>query len=317
MAGRVDLALLAARRIPAPLRMQSLSGIGAPQRVHARIGAPLGRRSFAGGSGGIPTPVDAVEAFIRAGHEVVGLPWWLAIAGSALAVRLAFLPLVLYSRRVSARYSSLKPHRQLAFALATSSAKEKREQYLDYVRAVWIQCSLFDSNPLKALVAPLAMIPVFISFAWAMRRMAIPGSGMELGGILWFEDLTLPDVHFPGIMSLAIINCAIVLANLVVSFRTTDRSLLYVKDICMVLVVAMTCFTAQLPQGFFMYWIPSSLFALVTTLLTRHPLMQERLLRTNRTCCKGFGRRWSPYTLGATKTEGTRAVRGAPLKGGS
>ena len=39
--------------------------------------------------------------------------------------------------------------------------------------------------------------PVFLSFYWGLREMVrVPVDSMKEGGMLWFEDLTIPDPYY-------------------------------------------------------------------------------------------------------------------------
>ena len=49
----------------------------------------------------------------------------------------------------------------------------------------------------QSIIGPLVQLPLFVSFFFAIRRMAfLPVESFKTGGYLWFQDLTLYDPFF-------------------------------------------------------------------------------------------------------------------------
>ncbi|XP_078741257.1 mitochondrial inner membrane protein OXA1L-like [Lampetra fluviatilis] len=52
-------------------------------------------------------------------------------------------------------------------------------------------------NPLKCFLVPMVQMPIFLSFFMALRKMAeLPVPSMEVGGALWFNNLTAADPFY-------------------------------------------------------------------------------------------------------------------------
>ena len=78
----------------------------------APTGIPtFGRRRSLGTLGFLPSadPFALVQQGITTMHVHTGLPWWLAVAGSAVALRVALLPAAWYQLRELRRFIALRP----------------------------------------------------------------------------------------------------------------------------------------------------------------------------------------------------------------
>ena len=74
-------------------------------------------------------------------------------------------------------------------------------------------CAFF----LQSILGPLAQLPLFISFFFAIRGMSyLPVESFKTGGYLWFQDLTLYDPYFvlPFICSFSMLASIEVIMNL-------------------------------------------------------------------------------------------------------
>ena len=94
-------------------------------------------------------------------------------------------------------------------------------------------------------------------------------------GVLWFHDLTQKDPTFIlPLTAIAISYLGIDVALL----GSTGRLAIALKDVFQTLLLISVPFVAVLPCGVFCYWIPSSAFGILQSLVLRSTYFQ-RLLR--------------------------------------
>lgn len=132
-------------------------------------------------------------------HVVVHLetPWWASLAITTLAIRLFLFGLHIGASDNAARLEAVKPH--LAdIRKRLDEAKETRNmrdmlQYNAEMRQVYAVAGIkMWKNFLPFLQFPLAfgMFRLTRNMAW------LPVPGLNVGGVLWFQDLTISDPYF-------------------------------------------------------------------------------------------------------------------------
>ncbi|KAI9791637.1 MAG: Mitochondrial inner membrane protein oxa1 [Peltula sp. TS41687] len=142
-------------------------------------------------------PTAMMQWLLEHIHIWMGTPWWLSIALSALALRLAFFKLYVDAADTSGRMAAMKPLTQGLLNKMKQAQVErdtptvlriKSEMNSVYARAgikVW-----------KAFI-PAIQIPFgYGSFRLLRNMSALPVPGLETGGLLWLRDLTIPDPWF-------------------------------------------------------------------------------------------------------------------------
>ena len=155
------------------------------------------------------SPVSVVQYFLEVMHVGTGLPWWATIAATTVAVRLALTPVVVRLQANAVKINNLRPEIDPLLkrvqearatgntALATTIAARMMAIYKKH-----------DCHPVKMMFLPFIQIPIFITFFITLRRMTeLPVVGMSTGGILWFQNLTIPDPYYalPILASLSFI----------------------------------------------------------------------------------------------------------------
>lgn len=132
-------------------------------------------------------------------HVVVHLetPWWASLAITTLAIRLFLFGLHIGASDNAARLEAVKPH-LTDIRKRLDEAKETRNmrdmlQYNAEMRQVYAVAGIkMWKNFLPFLQFPLAfgMFRLTRNMAW------LPVPGLNVGGVLWFQDLTISDPYF-------------------------------------------------------------------------------------------------------------------------
>ncbi|CAM9488599.1 unnamed protein product [Sphacelaria rigidula] len=204
------------------------------------------------------------QAGLEGVHAITGLPWWVTIALTTVAIKAALFPFTVvqakHAERLGEAWPELPPH-------AVNETSRKVWSFVKGTRGI---VGLHGAHPLGLLAAPLTNIPVFVSFIWATRRMLLSGTVDDLtsGGLLWFQDLSYHDTS--GVLPLTAVMCTYVSTEIALANSPTPF-MQKVKDFLQSLIILSFPFVVTLPQGVFMYWIPSSLFTGAQLLTMRHP----------------------------------------------
>ena len=163
------------------------------------------------------SPVGLLQTALEFSHTSLHMPWWIAIASATVLIRLVIFPLAVNMQVNAAKIANINPqaqelHTQLTHAKTAGDKKTEAELGMKILTLYQDN----DCHPIKMFMMPLAQLPVFISFLMALRGMAqLPVESMKAGGILWFQDLTVPDPTF----ALPLIACATFLCNIEVNIQ--------------------------------------------------------------------------------------------------
>lgn len=243
----------------------------------------------------IETSVATAHTLLETLHSSTGLPWVYTIPLASLAIRASIiLPLSIYARRVTQKQASLAPliqswqqvlHHETMKEAAHMGPQIVQRKMLWRIRQKRSELYKRWGCPVWKTMLPLVQLPVWLTAIEAVRAMCGAQSGL-LGmvlrsdndadaisagivkeasfateGALWFPDLLVPDPQLilPFMLSGA------VLLNLS-SVKSGPNQALWqkrVKRSMKVVALALGPLTLQLPSAMLIYWISSSLLALI------------------------------------------------------
>ncbi|KAJ7547976.1 hypothetical protein O6H91_08G112000 [Diphasiastrum complanatum] len=228
----------------------------------------------------VHSPVDAVIAMLDAVHTTTGVPWWLTIAGSTMALRASLFPLTIIQLKKVSKFSNLWPKLPPPISKYGSG-----KTYLEQWNVFRQRCQEVEApNPLWLIVVPLVHIPIFISWILAVRQMAIVHyPGFDMGGAFWFVDLTVPAQGTVGAI-FPLLVAITYFTNIQISFTSSALKsghmvalIKWYKWWLQFLTIPALYVGFSLPQGIFMYWLPNNLCSLAQTLVLQNPAVRKRL----------------------------------------
>ncbi|KAL9233490.1 hypothetical protein vseg_008481 [Gypsophila vaccaria] len=232
-------------------------------------------------------PIRAVVSLLDGYHELSGLPWWLVIASSTVALRMTLLPVVILQlqklKQIGEAFPKLPPPLPPPF-----SGKSYVKQY-----------SLFRSER-KALGCPTFLwflashtvqIPCFILWMLSIRRMSLAEfPGFDTGGALWFQDLTVSSNGVLGSV-LPFLVAGLHFCNVQVAFRgsSIDKQTgvlqmlaKWYRKYLEILTIPLLFAGFHVPQGSLIYWVTNSSLTLVQQVWLQHPATRKRLGLVNK-----------------------------------
>ncbi|CAE5962906.1 unnamed protein product [Arabidopsis arenosa] len=227
-------------------------------------------------------PVLFVVDFLDGFHEFTGLPWWMIIASSTVAVRLALLPLLILQLKKLKTISELLP--QLPMPIPeTPTLKGSIDQFSHFLkesRAIGCPSFLWFFPYLSV------QLPCFFLLMASIRKMSLDGHpGFDSGGALWFQNLSdLPVGSFGPVFPILI--AAFHYINIQISFDTstirqttglTGLLMRYYKLYLEILSVPLFFVGYAIPQGSLVYWVTNSSVNIFQQLSLKHPTVGAKL----------------------------------------
>uniref|UniRef100_A0A7S2RLY3 Membrane insertase YidC/Oxa/ALB C-terminal domain-containing protein n=1 Tax=Mucochytrium quahogii TaxID=96639 RepID=A0A7S2RLY3_9STRA len=235
------------------------------------------------------SPMALIQSGILGVHSILGGPWWSTFALCTVAFRTCLIPVTImqmktmsaifggpvgyHMHNLNALYSkevkSCKPHEN-------SKKVKLTKLYFSGIRKIFKK---YKVNPLKIMAVPILQSIVLITYVFSTRGL-IENGLLDLSneGMLWFTNLSTRD----STLILPLIAVATTYTSLEFSLTQPTRkdldgniipnepsSLETLRNVLQYLMVFGLPFISQLPSGVFMYWIPSSLFALGQTIVFR------------------------------------------------
>jgi len=152
------------------------------------------------------SPVGLVQYMLEMVHVTTGLPWWATIAATTVAVRLSLTPIVVRLQANAVKMNNLRPEIEPLMKKLQEYRQSGNTAMASYCSSKMMHIYQKNGcNPMKTIFMPFLQMPIFITFFITLRKMTgLPVEGMATQGMLWFQDLTVPDPYY----ALAIIGCA-------------------------------------------------------------------------------------------------------------
>ncbi|KAJ0243027.1 ALBINO3-like protein 2 [Hirschfeldia incana] len=227
-------------------------------------------------------PVLAVVDFLDGFHQFTGLPWWMIIASSTVAVRLALLPLLVLQLKKLKRISELLPQLPMPIPEKPTlrGSIDQFSLFLKESRAIGCPSFLWFFPYLSV------QLPCFFLLMASIRKMSLDGHpGFDSGGALWFQNLSdLPAGSFGPVFPVLIavfhyINIQISFDSPTVRQTTGLTGLLmrYYKLYLEILSVPLFFVGYAIPQGSVVYWVTNSSLSIVQQLSLKHPSVLAKL----------------------------------------
>ncbi|XP_044483698.1 ALBINO3-like protein 2, chloroplastic isoform X2 [Mangifera indica] len=235
-----------------------------------------------GGGEELILPVRTLISVLDAYHNLSGFPWWVIIATSTLAFRLATIPVLVLQLKKMQKVGELFPKLPPPFPPSWSGRNFINQISIFRRKRKEIGCPSF----LWFLATFSVQVPCFILGVTTIRRMSLDGHpGFDSGGTLWFQNLT----EFPhGLLGsiFPILIAGLHYTNVQLSFRKSslrkETGLLgllskYYKMYLDVLTVPLVFIGYCIPQGSLVYWVTNGTFSVIQQLSLKHPAVLAKL----------------------------------------
>ncbi|ETO30053.1 hypothetical protein RFI_07066 [Reticulomyxa filosa] len=241
----------------------------------------------------LESPVSYVSDALEVIHLGLGLPWYATIGLTAAAVRLFIAPTLLWNIKQISTMMDTTPivkliHSEWKRKKMNSEFANAQEERA-FVRKMYREVTDISGFRIwKILGYPICLVGCLMPFIFASRQiLRRPNHDLDQGGLLWFLDLSQPDMHtvLPFV--------AVSLSIMVVQYRGGRR--LYIDEAVKQQLPFPTLYQwlfrfyyllqcyyvlnlplmADMPAGIFCYWIPFSLIGLLSKGLLFNPKFRK------------------------------------------
>ncbi|KFZ13286.1 hypothetical protein V502_06702 [Pseudogymnoascus sp. VKM F-4520 (FW-2644)] len=142
-------------------------------------------------------PTSVVEWLLEHTHVYCGTPWWASIALTAVIIRVVFMKLYIAAADNGARMARVAPKTKPLHAKMMELQRNNDQAGMMSVRRE-LQI-IHERAGVKMWKSLLPMVQVFTGYGTfvllrAMGKLPVPG--LETGGVLWFQNLTIADPYF-------------------------------------------------------------------------------------------------------------------------
>ncbi|PIA41486.1 hypothetical protein AQUCO_02200124v1 [Aquilegia coerulea] len=226
--------------------------------------------------------VQTVISVLDGYHSITGLPWWIIIASSTLALRLALLPLLVFQLQKLKKFAELMPKLPPPFP-PPLSGKSYIKQYLLFRKE---KQAIGCPSALWGLASISVQVPCFLLWMTSIRKMSMDHyPGFDCGGMLWFQNLT-ETPHGAWAPIFPILIAGLHFTNVQISFRMASNGKVtgvlgmlakYYKHYLDILTVPICLIGFCVPQGSLVYWLTNSSLTVVQQLSLNHPTIREKL----------------------------------------
>ncbi|KAN0047879.1 hypothetical protein ACTA71_002267 [Dictyostelium dimigraforme] len=206
-----------------------------------------------------------IEVCLNQFHHLTSLPWLLIVPVFTLFIRLALFPISIFHRINSFRLLEIRPQldkfkEQQAINRAKKAPIQVRAQTSQKITTLLKEKGC---HPALSFILPLVHLPFLISSVIAFREMAANYPSLKDAGMLWFQDLSQSDPIF--VLPLICSSLYLVATQLAFS-KNTNPLMIGIKWLSRGMSVLLVVISPTIPSICYLYWIPSALFTIATTL---------------------------------------------------
>merc|ERR1711934_93295 len=218
-------------------------------------------------------PFDGMEMLLEYMHNTTGMEWPIVIVGVTVAARVVMLPVMVSVMKNSQRLQRIQPQVQslsdrMKEAASTDPALMK--SYQDELQQLF---KTHDCHPIKSLRGIVFQAPVFMSFFFAIRRIAESDPSFAVP-FMHLPSLAEPDPMF--ILPVATSATMLLAAELGADGQQVQNNPM-AKNVMRAFSVAIIPATSFMPSGLFCYWLTSTVFSLGQMTVLKVPPIRDSL----------------------------------------
>ncbi|GMH71082.1 hypothetical protein TrST_g11317 [Triparma strigata] len=230
-------------------------------------------------------PSSLCEYLIHTTYVQTGCPYWQAIVGATLALRVGMTPIAIRTIRNTSRMQHMNPEmKQIQERMKSIDMNDPKiqQQYRAQMQALFKK---YDCNPMKSLALPFVQMPIFMGMFFGLKGMPdkIPEL-LEVGGpqglphILGsdFSNLVIADASYILPLSTAATFLLMIEMGADGMQTNTDQAKM-MKNVFRGLGVLSLGFTSWMPQAVFMYWVTNNFYSLGQTIALKNQSVRDSL----------------------------------------
>ncbi|GAB5366664.1 hypothetical protein AAMO2058_001162900 [Amorphochlora amoebiformis] len=223
------------------------------------------------------SPVFYCQEMLNLVHLTADVPWWVAIGGMTIVIRILFTPIVIATQRNTARMTNARPEIQRItdemneLKASGNFGLQKQQEYIAKQQEIMRK----HGAEFSKMLYPFIQMPVFMSFFFATRSLHERFPDVTSGGYAWFMDLSQPDPYYLlPIFSAFSMLITLEIGSMGQPASQMSNKMRWLMRGFMVVIVPMT---ASFPAATHSYWVSSNLLSLIQTAILKIPPIRKFL----------------------------------------
>lgn len=219
--------------------------------------------------------VKLAMKLLETAHDYTGLPWWAGIAVVTVIVRTALFPLVIRTQKATARLTKAAPEiSKLNDIYKSKISKGIEVSAVDHQARTGAVYQKYKANPFAPMLMPAVSMPIFLTFFFSLRAMAVECESFKSGGMLWFQDLSAADPYYVlPVLSSSLMALSIQLSGTMGDGGPPQMGMM--KKVMTGVSFAIIPFVYDFPTAIFLYWISTNAFTGCQTLFLKQPAVKK------------------------------------------
>lgn len=215
-------------------------------------------------------PSDLIQEALELVHVFTGMPWWLTITVTTVAIRVLIFPLFVRSSDTTAKSQKIMPLTNKIRA-DISQATRTGDQRMQQIKTFQLKelNKRYGIRYRDMFISPVVQMAFAMGAFFGVREMAnLPIDTFNTGGALWFTDLTAADPY----VGLQIISACLYAGSFLLGGDTAmAQTSATMKKVFVVLPFASIIFTWNLSAGVMVYLTANGVCSVVQSRLLRSP----------------------------------------------
>lgn len=188
-----------------------------------------------------------------------GWEWPAVIIAMTVSVRFMMMPIIVSVMKNTQRMQRIQSQVKNLSDKMYATAQTDPQLAQRYQRDMQELFKAHDCHPMKSVRGILFQAPIFMSFFFAIRRIAEADPTFAAESFLWCSSMSAPDPYY----ALPVMTGATMLATVELgSDGQQVQQNPMAKYVMRGLAVSVVPFTAFFPSGLFCYWVTSNVFSL-------------------------------------------------------
>lgn len=207
------------------------------------------------------------------------MPWWMAIVGTTITIRLCFLPLYIKQHKIGITSYNLMPQTQVIQSKMNDALASGETFQAAIERSKLTALEKQHGLTLWTKIGPsLVQAPMFICTFFLLRRYAEqPIADLVTGGDFWFTNLTIPDPYYilPTITGLS----TLLLFELGAEGMMTPSNAMapFLRAFMRIIPIAIVYVTSGFPTAVLLFWSTNNLITLLQSLVIKNKWVSQKL----------------------------------------
>jgi len=222
-------------------------------------------------------PSGWMQSFLELLHIDLGLPWWQAIIGTTVCIRIVVFPVMVKAQKNIANLNNNQPtiqKLQVEAQLCAMRGELEKSKFANQALANYMVSE--NCHPTYTMLPLIVNGVIMTSMFFGLRGMTnAPVASMTTGGTAWFTDLVVSDPTF--ILPLTAAGTIGLMMHLGADGVNLDTMPPIMKKLMYALPIVSIPVMIAFPAALGLYWVTNNFISLAQSIVMRKPAVRNYL----------------------------------------